>query len=115
MAAPAAFMALIQAGCLEPVRTAPGGSSRQRSCLVLTSRGLVSSRDVLRRWYVGPADLVRSLPRWLTAWPYALRALAATVLPGHSAERYRRHVAATLHPGRGEGLGEAAERYNRSA
>jgi hypothetical protein len=53
--------------------------------------------------------------RWLTAWPYALRALAATVLPGHSVERYRRHVTATLHPQRGEGLREAAERYNREA
>jgi N-acetylglucosaminyl-diphospho-decaprenol L-rhamnosyltransferase len=51
--------------------------------------------------------------RWLTAWAYALRALAATVLPGHSAQRYRRHVTATLHPDRGEGLREAAERYNR--
>jgi N-acetylglucosaminyl-diphospho-decaprenol L-rhamnosyltransferase len=53
--------------------------------------------------------------RWLTAWAYALRALAAMVLPGHSATRYRRHVSATLHPRRGEGLREAAERYNRDA
>jgi N-acetylglucosaminyl-diphospho-decaprenol L-rhamnosyltransferase len=53
--------------------------------------------------------------RWLTAWAYALRALAAMVLPGHSAARYRRHVSATLHPRRGEGLREAAERYNRDA
>jgi hypothetical protein len=51
--------------------------------------------------------------RWLTALPYALRALAATVLPGHSPRRYRRHVTATLWPQRGEGLREAAERYNR--
>jgi hypothetical protein len=51
--------------------------------------------------------------RWLTAVPYALRALAATVLPGHSARRYRRHVTATLRPRRGEGLREAAQRYNR--
>jgi N-acetylglucosaminyl-diphospho-decaprenol L-rhamnosyltransferase len=51
--------------------------------------------------------------RWLTAWSYALRALAALVLPGHSAERYWRHVTATLMPGHGEGLREAAARYNR--
>ena len=50
--------------------------------------------------------------RWLTAWTYALRALAALVLPGHWAggsERYWRHVTATLRPDRGEGLREAAE------
>jgi GT2 family glycosyltransferase len=50
--------------------------------------------------------------RWLTAWTYALRALAALVLPGHSARRYWRHVVATLRPARGQGLREAAERYN---
>jgi N-acetylglucosaminyl-diphospho-decaprenol L-rhamnosyltransferase len=53
--------------------------------------------------------------RWLTAWPYALRALAATLLPGHSPRRYWRHVTATLRPERGEGLREAAARYNREA
>jgi GT2 family glycosyltransferase len=53
--------------------------------------------------------------RWLTAWPYALRALAATLLPGHSPGRYWRHVTATLHPERGEGLREAAARYNSEA
>jgi GT2 family glycosyltransferase len=52
--------------------------------------------------------------RWLTAWAYALRALAALALPGHSARRYWRHVTATLMPGRGEGLREAAETYNRA-
>src|SRR4029077_5391533 len=64
--------------------------------------------------------------RALTAWAYALRALAALVLPGHSPRplpgvglpgpsprRYWRHVTATLAPGRGEGLREAAEEYNR--
>jgi N-acetylglucosaminyl-diphospho-decaprenol L-rhamnosyltransferase len=52
--------------------------------------------------------------RWLTAWSYALRALAALALPGHDARRYRLHVAATLHPERGEGLREAAAAYNRA-
>ena len=51
--------------------------------------------------------------RWLTAWTYALRALAALVLPGHSPRRYWKHVTATLHPARGEGLREAAAEYNR--
>jgi N-acetylglucosaminyl-diphospho-decaprenol L-rhamnosyltransferase len=51
--------------------------------------------------------------RWLTAWSYALRALAALVLAGHSAARYWCHVTATLHPERGEGLREAAAEYNR--
>jgi N-acetylglucosaminyl-diphospho-decaprenol L-rhamnosyltransferase len=51
--------------------------------------------------------------RWLTAWTYALRALAAPALPGHSPRRYWRHVTATLRPARGEGLREAADAYNR--
>jgi N-acetylglucosaminyl-diphospho-decaprenol L-rhamnosyltransferase len=53
--------------------------------------------------------------RWLTAWSYAVRALAALVLPGHSPRRYWRHVTATLWPARGEGLREAAQAYNRSS
>jgi GT2 family glycosyltransferase len=52
--------------------------------------------------------------RLLTAWAYALRALVALVLPGRSQRRYWRHVTATLLPSRGEGLREAAERYNRA-
>jgi N-acetylglucosaminyl-diphospho-decaprenol L-rhamnosyltransferase len=53
--------------------------------------------------------------RWLTAWSYAVRALAALALPEHSARRYWRHVTATLRPQRGEGLREAAEEYNSGA
>ncbi len=51
--------------------------------------------------------------RVLTAWTYALRALAALVLPEHDPRRYWRHVAATLHPDRGAGIREAAEALNR--
>ncbi|HEV2753828.1 MAG TPA: glycosyltransferase [Solirubrobacteraceae bacterium] len=50
--------------------------------------------------------------RVLTAWTYALRALAAVGLPGHSPRRYWRHVTATLRPARGEGLREAAADHN---
>lgn len=53
--------------------------------------------------------------RWLTACSYALRALAALALPGRDPRRFWRHVTATLAPSRGEGLREAAERYNREA
>jgi GT2 family glycosyltransferase len=53
--------------------------------------------------------------RLLTAWAYAVRALAALALPGHSAARYRRHVTATLWPARGVGLREAADDYNARA
>jgi GT2 family glycosyltransferase len=53
--------------------------------------------------------------RWLTAWSYGVRALAALLLPGHSPKRYRRHVTASLWPSRGEGLREAADAYNRSS
>jgi GT2 family glycosyltransferase len=51
--------------------------------------------------------------RWLTAYSYAMRALAALVLPGHEARRYARHVRATLAPNHGEGLAESAAEYNR--
>ena len=54
-----------------------------------------------------------ALVRWLTAWTYSLRAIAATVLPGHNAARYRAHAHASLNPDRGEGLREAALDYNR--
>jgi hypothetical protein len=53
--------------------------------------------------------------RWLTALSYALRALPALVLPGHDPRRYLMHARATLNPARGEGLEEAAARYNAAA
>jgi N-acetylglucosaminyl-diphospho-decaprenol L-rhamnosyltransferase len=72
---------------------------------------LARNRDLYMRKHHSAAA-ARAV-RWLTAWPYALRALAATAMPGHSPRRYWRHVVATLRPQRGEGLREAAERYNR--
>jgi N-acetylglucosaminyl-diphospho-decaprenol L-rhamnosyltransferase len=54
-----------------------------------------------------------TLVRLITAWTYALRSLAALVLPGHSPRRYWRHVTATLFPDRGEGMREAAADWNR--
>jgi GT2 family glycosyltransferase len=51
--------------------------------------------------------------RLLTAFTYAVRAVAALALPRHDARRYWRHVTATLHPARGEGLREAATEHNR--
>jgi GT2 family glycosyltransferase len=50
--------------------------------------------------------------RTLTAWSYAVRTLLAVAWPGRSPARMWRHVTATLRPGSGEGLREAAERYN---
>ncbi|MBS1893809.1 MAG: glycosyltransferase family 2 protein [Actinobacteria bacterium] len=46
--------------------------------------------------------------RVLTAWSYALRALAATVIPGQPAEIYRAHARQALFPRRGAGIKERA-------
>lgn len=88
----------------------------QLSTDVVPERRIVEmarNRDLYMRKH--HSALAASAVRWLTAWPYALRALAALVLPRHSARRYWRHVTATLRPARGEGLREAAARYNREA
>ncbi|HSZ06815.1 MAG TPA: glycosyltransferase [Solirubrobacteraceae bacterium] len=74
---------------------------------------LARARDLYMRKHHSPAS-ARAV-RWLTAWSYALRALAALALPGHDPRRYWRHVIATLMPDRGEGLREAAAEYNRGA
>jgi N-acetylglucosaminyl-diphospho-decaprenol L-rhamnosyltransferase len=74
---------------------------------------MTRNRDLyMRKHHSGAAAFT---VRWLTAWTYALRSLAALFLPGHSASRYWRHVTATLAPSRGEGLREAAAEYNRRA
>jgi GT2 family glycosyltransferase len=70
------------------------------------------NRELYLRKHEGPGTV--AAVRWLTAWTYALRALAALALPGHDPRRYWRHVSATLRPGRGEGIREAAEARNRA-
>jgi GT2 family glycosyltransferase len=70
------------------------------------------NRDLYLRKHLGPATAF--LLRPLLAWPYLLRAAAALVLPGHSARRYWLHARQALSPGRGEGIREAAEAYNRA-
>jgi N-acetylglucosaminyl-diphospho-decaprenol L-rhamnosyltransferase len=47
--------------------------------------------------------------RVLTAWSYALRALAATVIPDRPAKVYLAHARQALFPARGTGLRERAE------
>jgi N-acetylglucosaminyl-diphospho-decaprenol L-rhamnosyltransferase len=71
---------------------------------------MARNRDLYMRTH--HSALAAAAVRWLTAWTYAVRALAAIALPGHSARRYWRHVTATLMPTRGEGLREAAAEYN---
>ena len=67
-------------------------------------------RDLyMRKHHSAPA---RIAARLLWSWAYAVRALAATVLPGHDARRLWTHARQELMPGRGEGLREAAERFN---
>ncbi len=81
-----------------------GALPRQR--IVESARG----RDRYMRKHHGA--LAAALVRWLTAWTYGARALAALVLPGHDPRRYLADAVAALWPGRGEGLREVALEYN---
>ena len=69
------------------------------------------NRDRYLRKHLGRPQAF--LLRPLLAWPYLLRAAAALMLPGHPARRYWLHARQALLPGRGEGIREAAESYNR--
>jgi N-acetylglucosaminyl-diphospho-decaprenol L-rhamnosyltransferase len=64
----------------------------------------------MRKHHAAP---VAWLARGLSAWTYGVRALAATVLPGHDPRWYLLHARQALAPGRGEGLREAAQAFNR--
>ncbi len=66
------------------------------------------NRDLYMRKHHGPGA-ARAV-RWLTAWSYAARALAATVIPGQPAKVYWAHARQALHPERGESIRDRAER-----
>ncbi len=68
------------------------------------------NRDLYLRKHHGRALAAALRP--LLAFPYLLRAVAATLIPGHSPGRYLAHARQALHPTRGEGIREAAEAYN---
>jgi hypothetical protein len=65
------------------------------------------NRDLYVRKHHGRAAAVAV--RGLTAWSYALRAVAATVLPNRPARIYWAHARQALSPGRGESLRDRAE------
>ena len=52
--------------------------------------------------------------RWLTGWSYLARALMAALIPGRDPRRYLLHARQAVAPGRGEGIRDAAEKYNRA-
>jgi GT2 family glycosyltransferase len=66
------------------------------------------NRDLYMRKHHGPGA-ARTV-RWLTAWSYSVRALAATFIPGQPADAYRAHARQALHPERGESIKDRTER-----
>lgn len=66
------------------------------------------NRDLYMRKHHG--RLAALAVRLLTAWSYAARALAATVLPNQPAQIYLAHARQALFPGRGESLRDRARR-----
>jgi GT2 family glycosyltransferase len=71
------------------------------------------NRDRYMRVHHGrPAALA---VRVLTAWSYAVRALAATVLPNQPADVYRAHARQALFPQHGESIRDRADETQRSS
>ena len=64
------------------------------------------NRDLYMRKHHGRAAALAV--RALTAWSYAVRALAATVIPGQPAAVYRAHARQALLPARGESIRDRA-------
>ncbi len=71
------------------------------------------NRDLYLRKHRSAAT--RLVVRALGVVFYLERALAALAVPGHDPRRYLLHARQELAPGRGEGIREAAEEYNRRA
>jgi N-acetylglucosaminyl-diphospho-decaprenol L-rhamnosyltransferase len=65
------------------------------------------NRDLYMRKHHGP--IAASAVRLLTAWSYALRAVAATVLPNRPANIFSAHARQALFPNRGESLRDRAQ------
>lgn len=70
------------------------------------------NRDLYMRKHHGRAAALAA--RLLTAWSYALRSLAAAVLPGRPADVHRAHARQALFPSRGVGLRDKADEARRS-
>jgi N-acetylglucosaminyl-diphospho-decaprenol L-rhamnosyltransferase len=68
------------------------------------------NRDLYMRKHHGP--VAAAVVRWLTAWSYGARAVAALVVPGHRSGWYWLHARKALRLGEERGLREAAEAYN---
>jgi GT2 family glycosyltransferase len=66
------------------------------------------NRDLYMRKHHGAAAALAV--RLLTAWSYAIRAIAATVLPNQPARIYWAHAHQALLPGRGTSIADAASR-----
>jgi len=69
------------------------------------------NRDRYMAKHHGPAQ--RLAVRLLGAWFYLACAIAAVAVGGHDPRRYLLHARQELLPGRGAGIREAAEAYNR--
>jgi N-acetylglucosaminyl-diphospho-decaprenol L-rhamnosyltransferase len=70
------------------------------------------NRDLYMRKHHSAA--AAAVARLAGAWFYLMRAAAAAVLPGHGARHWLLHARQALTPGRGDGIREAAEAFNRT-
>jgi hypothetical protein len=69
------------------------------------------NRDLYMRKHHSAA--LAAVARLVGGWFYLVRAAAAAVMPGHGARHWLLHARQALRPGRGDGIREAAEAFNR--